>query len=67
MSEKREFSLPRFGGVNFISWKVQVEAFLEWKGKLEVLSRDKLRGYAETKDNATLFRQREAGISTFED
>lgn len=64
---KKEFSLPRFEGVNFISWKVQVEAYLEWKDKLEVLTKDKPRSYVSTKDNAEKVKEREAEILEFED
>lgn len=66
MSEKKNFSLPRFEGVNFISWKAQVEAILEWKNKLEVLSNDKPRSYAGTQPEADR-KRREVEIIEFED
>lgn len=56
MKEERkgqEAGLPKFDGEDSASWKVQIQAYLEWKGKMDVVTRGKPRRYASNAQGIT--------------
>lgn len=43
---RKDITLPRFEGQDFISWKTQVLAYLDWQAKADVVNKSKPRRYA---------------------